>query len=50
MQNKFSEAMDFRHACKTFDESKTISDEDMEFILDMGRKSPSSFGMEAWKF
>ena len=43
-------AMDFRHACKVFDETKKISDEDMKFILEAGRKSPSSFGMEAWKF
>jgi len=50
MQNKFMEAMDFRHACKVFDESKKISDEEIRFILEAGRKSPSSFGMEAWKF
>ena len=50
MQNKFIQAMDFRHACKIFDETKKISDEDMHFILECGRKSPSSFGMEAWKF
>lgn len=50
MQNKFMDAMDFRHACKVFDETKKISDEDMHYILEIGRKSPSSFGMEAWKF
>ncbi len=50
MKNKFLEAMDFRHACKVFDESKKISDEEMRFIAEMGRKSPSSFGMEPWKF
>ncbi len=50
MKNKFLEAMDFRHACKVFDESKKISDEEMRFIVEMGRKSPSSFGMEPWKF
>jgi len=50
MDKSFKEAMDFRHACKVFDESKKISDEDIKFILEMGRKSPSSFGMEAWKF
>jgi len=50
MQNKFMDAMDFRHACKIFDETKKISDEDMHYILEVGRKSPSSFGMEAWKF
>jgi len=50
MTNDFTKAMDFRHACKLFDETKTISDEDMTYILEAGRKSPSSFGMEGWKF
>lgn len=50
MQNDFLKAMDFRHACKIFDDTKKISDEDIKFILETGRKSPSSFGMEAWKF
>ena len=46
----FQESMDFRHACKVFDDSKKISNEDIKYILEAGRKSPSSFGMEAWKF
>ena len=50
MEKTFMEAMDFRHACKVFDESKKINDEDMNFILEAARKSPSSFGMEPWKF
>ncbi len=50
MQNKFMDAVHFRHACKIFDDTKKISDEDMHYILEIGRKSPSSFGMEAWKF
>ena len=50
MNNQFTEAMDFRHACKVFDETKKISTDDMNYILEAGRKSPSSFGMEAWKF
>ncbi len=52
MNNKeqFLNIMDFRHACKLFDETKKISDEDMHYILEVARKSPSSFGMEAWKF
>ena len=50
MNNDFMKAMDFRHACKVFDDTKKISDEDIKFILEAGRKSPSSFGMEAWKF
>jgi len=50
MNNAFSQAMDFRHACKVFDDTKKIDDNAMEYILESGRKSPSSFGMEAWKF
>jgi len=50
MRDDFMKAVDFRHACKVFDESKKISDEDMKYILEAGRKSPSSFGMEPWKF
>ena len=50
MQNDFTKAMDFRHACKIFDENKKISEEEVHYILEAGRKSPSSFGMEAWKF
>ena len=50
MENNFTKAMDFRHACKIFDDTKKISDDNMKFILEAGRKSPSSFGMEAWKF
>lgn len=50
MKNKFTDAMAFRHACKAFDDTKKISQEDMKYILEVGRTSPSSFGMEAWKF
>ncbi|HFU77456.1 MAG TPA: NAD(P)H-dependent oxidoreductase [Epsilonproteobacteria bacterium] len=50
MENNFTKAMDFRHACKIFDETKTIPDDEMHYILEAGRKSPSSFGMEGWKF
>ena len=50
MKNEFMDAMNFRHACKVFDETKKISDEEIKYILETARKSPSSFGMEAWKF
>ena len=50
MEKTFEEALNFRHACKVFDETKKISDKDIRYILEAGRKSPSSFGMEAWKF
>lgn len=50
MEKTFVEAMDFRHACKIFDETKKINDEELTYILEAGRKAPSSFGMEPWKF
>lgn len=50
MRNDFDKAMHFRHACKIFDTTKSISDEDLHFILEAGRLSPSSFGVEHWHF
>ena len=46
----FIDIMDFRHACKEFDENKKINNDEINTILEAGRKSPSSFGMEPWKF
>ncbi len=43
-------AFNFRHACKEFDATKKISDDDFNFILETGRLSPSSLGLEPWKF
>lgn len=40
------DAHHFRHACKLFDESRTITKEDFAFILECGRLSPTSFGMQ----
>ncbi len=40
----------FRHACKKFDSSRAVSDEDFAVILEAGRLSPSSFGFEPWRF
>ena len=50
MEKTFEESLGFRHACKVFDDTKKISDEDIRYVLEAGRRSPSSFGMEAWKF
>ena len=43
-------AFNFRHACKIFDTEKKISDENINFILETARLSPSSFGFEPWHF
>lgn len=44
------EAIKFRHACKIFDENRKISTEDFDAIIEAGRLSPSSLGLEHWDF
>lgn len=46
----YLDIINFRHACKIFDESKKIRAADFEFILEAGRLSPSSTGLEQWDF
>jgi len=48
--NDFMKAINFRHACKLFDEEKNIPDNVFDEILEAGRLSPSSFGLEPWHF
>lgn len=39
-----------RSATRYYDQSRKISDEDFNYILELGRLSPSSVGAEPWKF
>ena len=51
-QDKSTQILDvlrFRHACKRFDASRTVSDEDFRVLLEAARLSPTSFGFEPWK-
>ncbi len=50
MENKLLEAMQFRHAAKELNSTKKIDDSIFSQILEAGRLSPSSFGLEHWKF
>lgn len=43
-------AFNFRAACRAYDPNKKVSREDIEYILELGRLSPSSVGSEPWKF
>lgn len=43
-------ALNNRFACKQFDKNKKIKDEELNLILESGRLSPSSIGIEPWKF
>ncbi|MDO7908060.1 NAD(P)H-dependent oxidoreductase [Paenibacillus sp. JX-17] len=44
------DAFEFRHATKSFDPDRKVSDEDFHTILEAARLSPSSVGLEPWKF
>ncbi len=48
--NVVLDALKFRHACKKFDPNREISRSDLNTILECARLSPSSFGMEPWRF
>ncbi len=48
--DRFALAMQHRYACKAFDPARKLSDQEFAKILEYGRLSPSSFGMEPWRF
>ena len=49
-RNEVIDVLNFRHACKEFDSTKKINDEDFNVILEGGRLAASSMGIEPWKF
>lgn len=40
----------WRYACKKFDTTKTIREADWNLLLESMRLSPSSYGLQPWKF
>lgn len=46
----FLETMKRRFACKRFRSDIKLSDSTLGFLLECGRLSPSSFGLEPWRF
>ncbi|UDI77483.1 NAD(P)H-dependent oxidoreductase [Staphylococcus taiwanensis] len=50
MQETIIKAFNFRHATKVFDTTKHVSDSEFQTILETGRLSPSSLGLEPWRF
>ncbi|WNF38267.1 NAD(P)H-dependent oxidoreductase [Bacillaceae bacterium IKA-2] len=50
IKQQILDAFHFRHATKKFNLDKKITDLDFDFILETARLSPSSVGIEAWKF
>ena len=50
MQETIINAFNFRLATKEFDPEKKVSESDFHTILETGRLSPSSLGLEPWRF
>jgi nitroreductase len=50
MKSQLLEIFHRRHACHLFQSDRAIPSDDLGFILEAGRLSPSSFGLEPWKF
>lgn len=50
MQNDILAAFKKRHACHLFHADRPLNADDLNIILEAGRLSPSSFGLEQWKF
>jgi nitroreductase len=50
IKHELLNAYQFRHATKEFDPEKKITDDDFQIILEAARLSPSSLGIEPWKF
>lgn len=46
---KYIENLNWRYATKEFDNSKKVSSEDLENIIEVFRLSASSFGLQPWK-
>ncbi len=50
LKKQMLDTMKNRHSIRMYDIDKKISREDMEYILEVARLSPSSVGLEPWRF
>jgi nitroreductase len=48
--NDILSSLSWRYATKKFDTTKKVSPEDFETLLEALRLTPSSFGLQPWKF
>ena len=48
--NDILSSLSWRYATKKFDASKKLSEEQFETLLEALRLTPSSFGLQPWKF
>lgn len=46
----FLDVLNRRYACKHFNRERNITISDIRYLAECGRLSPTSFGLEGWKF
>jgi nitroreductase / dihydropteridine reductase len=44
------DSLNWRYATKSFDTTKKLTDEQVDFVKESMRLAPSSYGIQAWKF
>ncbi len=47
--NNLKQALEWRRATKQFDTTKTLSQEQVQSLLETTLLAPSSFGLQPWK-
>ena len=50
MTSKIIEDLNWRYATKKFDPKKKVNEKDLDELLEVLRLSPSSYGLQPWKF
>jgi nitroreductase len=50
IMNTIIKALNRRYATKKFDPNKRVSQTDLDILFEALRLSPSSFGLQPWKF
>lgn len=50
MDKNILNALNWRYAAKVFNKEKKLTEEQVKIVLEAGRLSPSSLGIEPWKF
>lgn len=50
MESSLIQDLNWRYACKVYDPEKKISGNDLDQLLESLRLSPSSFGLQPWRF
>ena len=49
-ENEVSKAIKARHATRSFDATKDVTDEQIEWLLNLANCAPSGYNLQPWSF